>query len=334
MPFTLLPNADCLVPVEWNIKFLTKCATILDQFEWESRVMPPLTRLIELLKEDLVDGCSVTSIEADHELKSCKGPRDIVEFLKAEWYMNPRKAELDLLAYDYAVSTSYLILPLKAWPGYTNHHHLVLWRHSRIFSPDDVITIKLALSMFKAREIQYTASIQAELDVKQNDSNPADWSKFIAIKKALNMVSEIIIICDHEGSILSMNRAAEESLSKDGTVLTRGNSWIAHACHPDDAKEVLNNWKEAYHDGMQKSLRCRLMVEAHKYRSFLCHFTPSDSIIKGKLNWIITALNTEEVTSPKESLSVTKLKGRFLTEISHGNIDLHARLSQTYFILL
>jgi len=272
MPFTVPTDVDCLAPMKWNIKFLAKCATVLDRFEWESRVTSALTRLIELLKEDFADGCSVTSIEVDREICSCKGPRNVVEFLEAEWYMNPGKAELDLLAYDYAVST---------------------------------------------------ASIQAKVDAKQKDSSLADWTKSAAMKKALNLVAEIIILCDHEGSILGMNRAAEECLSlclgEDGTVPIRGNSWIAHACHPDDAKEVLNTWKEAAQEGAQKSLHCRLMVEIRKYRSFLCRFTPSDSAIKGKLNWIIIATDAEAA-----ALSVTKLKGRFLAEISHGNIEIYS----------
>lgn len=256
MQYAVLPDVASLMPVNWNIRFLDRFATVIEEID--PNQSPPLLRLMEMLQDGFVDGCSITML--DKNAVPARGSSSINDVLLGEMDDLEKGEVKEKLIYDYISSITYLALPMDILPRVTKPHVLIMWRHNRVFSPDDVVTARLVLRLFGTRfeptDIGHWLSIGMARSGAETSADPQMY------KNALDAVPDVVLVCALDGRVSGMNIAAQTCFKGILNIIkqAQSNTWVASACHPDDMKDLFTAWGEAAQDHSTKKLRCRVMV--------------------------------------------------------------------------
>lgn len=329
MPFARLPDVSNLIPVNWNIKFLTHASAIIDNLDVAHG--PPFIRLIEIFQDGFVDGATITCLDTIPPKRVADEPISLLDYIRENAPIMEDIRQKEVLLYDRRNSTSYMILPMKGVPATESHFVFILWRNDRIFSPDDVVTariiVQLVAAKFKTFRSGRAAGATDSLPAGILDAPPALQSA------ALDAIPDIVIMCSAEGHILGLNRAGQVTLQKFLTKILSfaGRAWLSEACHPDEVQELLASWEEAQKDQMIKSVQCRLKVSPlyvvagrlgqvnfNVYRRFQWRIVPLK--IRAEPMCVMIASDLENNDGDDSTKSTAMMKSRFLAEISHGRI--------------
>lgn len=244
MPISVLPDIADLVPVNWNIRYLAKYNEMIPKLELKDTL--PMLRLLEIYRDGFVDGASISSPD-EIARSSVPPPRPtFLSILFSDAGSDSKEHLKEKLIYDHVAEVSYLMLPL--WSTSILYYHdyaLVLWRHGRIFSPDDVVTAKIILQLYfnRVKEChRITPSPLAE------DPNLTVRCTPKILNDALNHMEEASIFLSGQGKCIGLNRMVELLFGnpiKEKIVSGTINEWLSDVCHPDDCKLLLETWSNA-----------------------------------------------------------------------------------------
>lgn len=253
MPFTVLPEIADLVPVNWNVRFLARCSEEVSKMDPTG--FPPLIQLMELLRDGFVDGCSMTSIGTPAPAQPSETSPSLMDFLynlRDEAWGYAREK----LIYDHRLAITYLVLPLGKLLQIDENYVILLWRHERVFSPDDVITAKIILQLFLSRFSGPSLLSARCLEVHKDLTLP------ILQAAALDAVAECVFICDVEGQLIYVNKRSQEALQRGASRLisTKITEFFNSVVHPDDAVDFSASWERACSEKKTVKCRCRVTV--------------------------------------------------------------------------
>lgn len=329
MPFRLLPVScanECLS--ERHLHLINLFADTICHND--GRKTLSMEFLSQFLRDHFVDGCSTTTLfenpieakEASLAIHTTR-PKTIVDFIKSSLSEGSINNRQEWLVYDCSSAVSYMIIRLNGLES-REQNGLVLWQHAHIFDESDLATMQILIKILKFctvnQRYEHCPIIQENGHVFNDDHMVCGSSG--VLQKAIDAVPDLILFCDYDGSILSMNSAASECLSKVLSINnneSKGHNWMANACHPDDVKDLFNTWTEASHARAPRKLRCRVMVDPCRYRQLLCRFVPVSTRLnkttEHDLHWIVvgTSLKNEE-----DEDDISQMKNLFIAEISHG----------------
>lgn len=317
----------------------------------ESAVVPPLFKLLSILKEKFCTSCSLVSLEEGD--KHSENVSLILKSMK-ELYdgsqQNRTQQQQDYIT-GYQGSTDETFLAVTMPEGLTSELNesfvLIMWRKGRIFTAEDVITARTSVNLF------YSLFREAYAPKKPN-SQLAKASELISCSshlpasdistqtmvhlygEALDLVSKCVVITDREGSLIHLNKCAEALFSRpcssDEMIqsYTGGIDWFAGLLHPDDLASLVSAWNTAQQTKEEFNLEFRLQICANRpeYHLFGCHSRPikafsdeaKDSPSSANVEyWIFCMFDMEQARLMEETKLAAGRKTKFLAEMSHGN---------------
>jgi hypothetical protein len=214
---------------------------------------------MEVLQDGFVDGCSVTLLDHHVRPSTVKIPPNIVDVLVQTMAHDPGMLDKELMLVDHSSSVFYLTLPMDEIPGLTGSHKMILWRHERIFSADDVTAAKLMIQMFRA---PFQAAASGAVVASRSRFRDALHDSEL-LMATLDAIPDIVIICNSEGDVLERNAAASKcwgSIKLRDPDNSHFQNCLKFVCHPDDLQCAIEVWAEASHGNLAKKLRCRILV--------------------------------------------------------------------------
>lgn len=315
MPFSELPGYNDRSVIDWNLRFLKQVMDFLSC--GDTRL--PLLKLMEILKGDFVDGCAVTTLKDAAQSSLPRGPVSIVDWLTD--YLQERDWEEceQIHVWDAVTKAAYMAIPL------TGEHWLILWRLSSMFTPDDSMILRLAVSSFRLKYkeldlIQETIISNSAAEEKIENTDVIRHQAQL-YKEIVNTLVDFVLICDYDGRVLHVNQAGQAyfQLSKEEMLSDTTNSWLIKVCHPDDLKILFESWGEALQDNASRMYHCRFLCRPNEYRRFLCRLNPIRLGSTGEVHyWAVIGSDLEDSETMDEVKTIAKMKGQFLAEISHG----------------
>lgn len=329
MPFVLLPQPDECKSERFGLDLVYKCIKELSTTEGERGGI--MNQLMSAFHGVFADGESITSIEPCPPPSDGKGPRNIVDFLAGEVFLDPKKQGDALVACDYSSGTSYLVFSLKDLSGFNKSQRLILWRHGCVFSMEDVLTVRIVLDFLKLKLMERSAPPSSTMKMAHAPAAPVIAPEPQHMRKVaaniLDGIPDIAILCDSTGDIITFNKEAEDNFErlsdKVHPTLGSGSALFSCACHPDDVKNLYKVWGEAVRENKTVEIACRLMMNDGRHHLCQCRITPLKDEEPGSLtgnSWLLVAKKTlDNHPQPNLESAASKAKSRFLAEISHGS---------------
>lgn len=190
-----------------NGDFLLKLAKSLADPEYN---IPPLLKLLNLLRSDMVDGCSITTLDVGNEDEYS----GVLEWIRSGLVNKTLSATEDLVLQLLSLSNTcaFLALPLITANMRSPATWLLAWRSKSLFTGPDAVTLQIACYLIfnrgRSDERQILSSNQSSIPrLNSALALPHDQDTYM-FKQALNGLQDSLIMCRKDGSILSINDMA------------------------------------------------------------------------------------------------------------------------------
>ena len=303
--------------------------------------VPPLFKLMSILKEKFCSSCSLRSLEEKRG-----GHGDSIDIILDDLSVL-RQANTDqdyITGYHSSTDETFLAINL---PDNMNGEKsesfvLILWRKGRIFTPEDVIIARTCVILFFAlcrdafstkkntiaKDLNVADVINQAANLPESQISPQTMSYLYG--EALDLVCKCVVITNQDGTLIHMNKCAEalfkRPLSSEEVILqsyTSGIDWFAGLLHPDDLQNLVNVWNTALQAKDDFTVEFRLQIRENKseYHLFRCLSRPvKDKDTGGRLKyWIFCMFDMEQARLMEETKLAAVRKTKFLAEMSHGN---------------
>ena len=297
--------------------------------------VPPLFKLMSLMKEKFCTSCSLRSLEEEVGRTDSIGV--ILEDMKA---LKKANADQDYITGHHS-TTDETFLAVNLPDGVTSEVNetfvMILWRKGRIFTPEDVVIARTCVTLFFSLCREAFASTKA----MSTQINPYDLFKRMANNvateemspqtlaylygEALNLVCKSVVITSKDGTLIHMNKSAEalfnRPISSDDMVhYSGGIDWFAGLLHPDDLQNLVNTWNSAQNsnNGFTVEFRLQIVESKTEYHLFRCHSRPIKDINGRVQYWIFCMFDMELNRLMEETKLSSVRKTKFLAEMSHG----------------
>lgn len=300
-------------------------------------IVPPLFKLMSILKERFCSSCSLRSFEEMRNNKS-DSIDIILDDLKV---LIDSNAQQDYIT-GYHSSTDETFLAINLPDGLTYEVSetfvLILWRKGRIFTPEDVIIARTCVILFFslcrdafnnkrnviANELKVADVINRASTLIDDHISPQTMAYLYG--EALDLVCKCVVITNQDGTLIHMNKCAESlfrnPLSVDEMIhsYTGGIDWFAGLLHPDDLQNLVNVWNTALQTNQDFTLEFRLQILENKseYHLFRCHSRPIKDNTDRLKYWIFCMFDMEQSRLMEETKLAAVRKTKFLAEMSHG----------------
>ena len=301
----------------------------------ENMSVPPLFKLMNILKEKFCSSCSLRSFEEP------KGNSDQIGVI-LEDLMSLKAANADqdyITGYNSSTDETFLAinLPVGMASEIKEAYAMILWRKGRIFTPEDVIIARTCVILF----FSLCRDAYATNKTLPPQINPQDMIKRAAsltveemspqtlaflYGEALDMVCKNVVITNKDGDLIHMNKCAgalfKRPISSEGTMnsYSGGIDWFAGLLHPDDLQNLVDTWDSAQTTNLGFSVEFRLQVVESKmeYHLFRCHARPVKDANGRVQYWIFCMFDMEQSRLIEETKLSSVRKTKFLAEMSHG----------------
>lgn len=301
----------------------------------EPMTVPPLFKLMSLLKEKFCSSCSLRSLEEDAGRSDSIGV--ILDDMK-----RLKKANDDqdyITGYHSTTDETFLAINL---PGGVSSEVkeafvMILWRKGRIFTPEDVIIARTCVTLFFSlcREaFASKKSVSVQMDpydmlkkvacIPTEEISPQTMAYLYG--EALDLVCKSVVITNKDGNLIHMNKCAEtlfkRPLSSDEMIqsYSGGIDWFAGLLHPDDLQNLVNTWNTAQssNEGFTVEFRLQIVESKPEYHLFRCHSRPMRDGNGRVRYWIFCMFDMELNRLMEETKLSSVRKTKFLAEMSHG----------------
>lgn len=325
MTIEKLPFSYALNDVNPRYRLLNQVADIFSDRQKDRN--PPLLNLFAILKERFCSTCSLISID------EAQGAQ---ESIYAQLKFNQDHGLGDYaVGYNSETDETFLgvSLPPTIKETLGDSYALVLWRKGRLFSAEDIITIRAALIVFFARYNEFRKTVISEaIEAEEllsfmtttSEGQPLSANALSRLyEEALDMVCKVVVITEVDGRLLHLNRAAKALFQRTLETTEKeygGIDWVAGILHPDDVSKLVNTWNQAQASVTGFHVEFRLqMNDEGQYHLFSCYARPFQ-LTEGtsEFNWIFVMYDTEQLRLMEETREAAARKTKFLAEMSHG----------------
>ena len=301
----------------------------------EAITVPPLFKLMSIMKEKFCSACSLRSIDEE------PGHSDVIGAILADMKkLKTSNSEQDYIT-GYNSSTDETFLAINLPEGVATEVKetfvMILWRKGRIFTPEDVIITRTCVTLFFSlcREaFSSKKTIYSKMNIydmlKKATRIPTEeisqQTLAFLYGEALDLVCKSVVITSKDGTLIHMNKCAEalfkRPLSSEEMIhfYSGGIDWFASLLHPDDLKNLVNTWNSAQSSSEGFTVEFRLQIAESKpeYHMFRCHSRPEKDKNGLVQYWIFCMFDMELSRLMEETKLSDMRKTKFLAEMSHG----------------
>ena len=309
------------------------------KYKDEPVTIPPLFKLMSILKEKFCSSCSLRGLE---EKRGCH--IDSIDMILDDLkILRETNDDQDYIT-GYHSSTDETFLAINLPDGFDNEIKetfvLILWRKGRIFTPEDVIIARTCVILFFSlcrqafdskknnmfNELKVSDMLNRATILPEDQINSQTMAYLYG--EALDLVCKCVVITNQDGTLIHMNKCAEQlfkrPLVSDEMVnsYTDGIDWFAGLLHPDDLQNLVHTWNTALKTNQDFTVEFRLQILEHKseYHLFRCLSRPIKDTSASVKYWIFCMFDMEQARLMEETKLAAVRKTKFLAEMSHGNI--------------
>lgn len=234
----------------------------------------PTLILLTLMQSFFCDGCGMLIEDAESDereqpstLTVTKAMRELIKAARQEG-----RGDEPLALFDQDVNTSYLALPANRMDHSPNTIYLVAWRCGTLFDANDVVDLKVALSLYHTRcpSLLLAGSYQYQCLPGQRSGLDAH-----SLQSALDNCYDSVILFQPSGQLLWSNETARQHIkSLDLQHHNDDWEWCASILHPDDLQTTIARIMSAIRlqRGLSSSARfmVNILVVLQEYQLLIC----------------------------------------------------------------
>ena len=298
--------------------------------------VPPLFKLISILKEKCCTSCSLRTLD------DTSGHSDTINAILSDMKaLKMGSGDQDYIT-GYHSSTDETFLALNLPNGMAHEvvdsFVLIMWRKGRIFTPEDVIIARTCVILFFSLCKEFlsvykpqTAPMNTSEILARASQMPEDLinsnTLTLLYEEALDLVCKCVIITNKDGALIHMNKCAEavfkRSFSNEEMTqnFSGGIDWFAGLLHPDDLQNLVDTWNSAKTSTEGFTIEFRLQGGENKleYHLYRCLSRPIQDKVNGTIQyWIFCMFDMEQSRLMEETKLAAGRKTKFLAEMSHG----------------